>query len=42
MFVCVTDGNPAQPSAAVPEAVQQFKMDERFGPATEVVLLECS
>ena len=39
VFVCVTDGNPAQPSAAVPEAVQQFKMDERFGPATEVVLL---
>ena len=42
VFVCVTDGNPAQPSAAVPEAVRQFKMDERFGPTTEVVLLNAN
>lgn len=42
VFVCVTDANPAEPALAVPEAVRQFKADERFGAATEVVLLNAS
>ena len=42
VFVCVTDGSRSQQPLAVPQGVQQFKADERFGPATEVVLLNAS
>jgi len=42
VFVCVNDGNAGQPTSSVPVAVQQFKMDERYGAATEVVLLNAS
>jgi hypothetical protein len=39
VFVCVTDGESLQPADAVPAGVQEFKADQRFGPSTEVLLL---
>lgn len=39
VFVCVTDGESLPPADAVPQGVQEFKADQRFGPSTEVVLL---
>lgn len=39
VLLCVIDRKGPYQTLAVPQAVQDFKADRRFGPATEVVLL---
>jgi hypothetical protein len=37
VLVCVVDQADPQASAAIPKGVQDFKADEKYGPATEIV-----
>ena len=42
VLVCVVDQKNAREPVTVPRAVQEFKADGRFGPATEIVLVNAS
>lgn len=42
LFVCVVDQAGAQGQATIPKGVQDFKADEKFGPATEIVLISAT
>ena len=39
MLICVVDQASQQDPAAVPQGVQDFKADEQYGRATEIVVL---
>lgn len=42
VLVCVVDQQGAREPVTLPRAVQEFKADGRFGPATEIVLINAS
>ncbi len=42
VLLCVTDRGAANDSAGVPQGVQDFKADERYGRVTEIVLMNAS
>jgi hypothetical protein len=39
VFVCVVEQGSPQEPVAIPQGVQEFRADEKYGPATEIVLL---
>jgi hypothetical protein len=39
VFVCVVEPRSPQEPVTIPQGVQEFRADERYGPATEIVLL---